>query len=180
MRVKDERGYTLVELVIVVTILGVIAAIAVPAFSSGSDKQLQLAAAEFAAAMRFARTESIRVGAPHGFRQRSSTKRVRVFSLDSSVSPPIPVYDVYHPITKQLYDIKLDDHPFAFAETVNHSRTYRGACNSARNVYFDGNGTPRCADPETVLLEQFDVTLTLGSTTRIVTLHGITGRVTVQ
>lgn len=177
---KIQVGYTLTELLIVVTILGVVAAIAVPEFSSDDQQKLDVAAAEIAAAMRFARSEAIRVGAPHGFRQRSSTKRVRVFSLDSSVSPPIPVYDVYHPITKQLYDIKLNDHPFAFADTVDHSRTYRGVCNKARNVYFDGNGTPRCADPETVLLEQFDVILTLGSTTRIVTLHGITGRVTDQ
>ena len=35
-------------------------------------------------------------------------------------------------------------------------------------------------DPETVLLEQFDVTLTLGPHSRVVTLHGISGRVTVQ
>jgi hypothetical protein len=31
-----------------------------------------------------------------------------------------------------------------------------------------------------MLLEQFNITLTLGSHSRIVTLHGITGRVSIQ
>ena len=57
---------------------------------------------------------------------------------------------------------------------------FRGTCNDERNIYFDSKGIPRCVDPETVLLEQFDVTLTLDKHTRVVTLNGITGRVTIQ
>ena len=41
---KPEIGYTLIELIITVTIIAVIAAIAVPAFSSAPDKRLELAA----------------------------------------------------------------------------------------------------------------------------------------
>ena len=69
---SNEIGYTLIELIITITIIAVIAAIAMPAFSSGSDRQLEAAAAEFAAAMRFARTEAMRTGEPHGFRQQSA------------------------------------------------------------------------------------------------------------
>ena len=46
----NQVGYTLIELIITVTVIAVIAAIAVPAFSPQSDKELQVAAAEFAAA----------------------------------------------------------------------------------------------------------------------------------
>jgi type II secretion system protein H len=180
MRELRSHGVTLVELLVVITLLGVIAAVAIPNFSSSKPQTLDLAADEIANAMRFARSEAIRTGEPRGFRQRSGTKRIRVFRPDTGTSPWALYYDVYHPLSKQLYDIKLDNHPFAAADSVSHNRVYRGNCNKPRNVYFNSHGTPWCADPETVPLEQFDVTLTLGDHTRVVTLHGITGRVTVQ
>ena len=90
MQGREERGYTLVELVIVVTVLALIAAIAVPSLSSGPKKDLDLAAQEFAAAMRFARSESIRTGEPYGFLQQSGAKRIRVYRLDTGNSPPPP------------------------------------------------------------------------------------------
>jgi prepilin-type N-terminal cleavage/methylation domain-containing protein len=180
MRKSHSHGVTLVELLVVVSILGVVALVAIPDFSSSEPAQLDLAANEFANAMRFARSEAIRTGEPHGFRQKSNLQRIRVFRPDTGTAPWTPVYDVYHPVSRQLYDIKLNDHPFAAADSAVRNRVYRGTCNTPRNVYFDRNGIPRCLDPETVFLEQFNVTLTLGTHTRVVTLHGITGRVTVQ
>ena len=175
-----QSGYTLVELVIVVTVLAVIAAIAVPATSSGSDKPLDLAAQEFAAAMRFARSESIRTGEPHGFRQQSSAKRIRVFRLDTGTNPATLIYDVYHPVDKQLYDFNVDLQSLAAAESLNRTAVFRGTCNQAGNVYFDSNGTPWCVDPGTTLVERFEVDLVSGVSGRTVILDAITGRVTVQ
>jgi type II secretion system protein H len=180
MRELRSHGVTLVELLVVITILGVVAVVAIPGLSSSDPQTLDLAAEEFANAMRFARSEAIRTGEPRGFRQKSSAKRIRVFRPDTGTAPWTLNYDVYHPVSKQLYDIKLDDHPFAAADTVSRNRVYRGTCDKPRNVHFDRNGIPRCTDPETVFLEQFEVILTLGAHTRVVTLHGITGRVTVQ
>ena len=177
---RHEFGFSLLELLIVVTILGIAAAVAIPDLSSTNTNKLELAAEEFAQAMRFARSEAIRTGQPHGFRQRSSIKSIRVFRNDTAVSPWDQVYDVYHPVSKQLYDVKLKNHSFASANSLSHNRLFRGTCNKPRNVYFDRSGIPRCVDPETILLNQFDVTFILGNHTRVVTLHGITGRVTVQ
>ena len=180
MRKSRSHGVTLVELLVVVSILGVVALVAIPDFSSSNPQTLDLAAEEFADAMRFARSEALRTGEPRGFRQRSANKRIRVFRPDTGTSPWALNYDVYHPVSKQLYDINLDTHPFAAADSVVRNRTYRGTCNTPRNVYFDNSGIPRCTDPETVLLEQYELTITLGPHTRVVTLHGITGRVTLQ
>jgi type II secretion system protein H len=181
MKKQEERGYTLVELVIVVSIIALIAAIAAPATTStGSDKQLELAAQEFAAAMRFARSESMRTGEPHGFRQESTGKRIRVFSLDDATNPPTLVYDIYNPIDKQLYEYDLNVQAQAGTTTLDHDRIYRGTCNSSANVYFDDNGTPWCADPSNILLERFDVHFEQGTDRITLTLDGITGRVTVQ
>jgi len=156
------------------------AAAVVPSFFSSSPEKLELAAREFADAMRFARSEAMRSGKPTGFRQQSSAKRIRVFNLDVNTVPWTPIYDVYHPVSKKLYDIELNNHPFAQADSLSHNRVYRGTCDQAGIVYFDASGIPRCVNPETVLLDQFDVTFTLGSNTRVLSLDSISGRVTVQ
>lgn len=180
MRELRSHGVTLIELLVVVAILGIVAAAAIPNLRSADPQRLDLAAEEFAEAMRFARSEAMRTSEPRGFRQQSAAKRIRVFRPDTGTAPWTLNYDVYHPVSRQLYDVDLDEHPFAYADSLSRSHGFNGACNVNGNVYFDRNGIPRCADPETVLLEQFDVTLTLGPHTRVVTLHGITGRVTVQ
>jgi len=175
-----SHGVTLVELLVVISILGVVAMVAIPDFRSGDPHRLDLAAEEFAQAMRFARSEAIRTGEPRGFREASTKKRIRVFRADTTTSPWTESFDVYHPVSKQLYDVDLDEHPFARAGNMSHNRVYRGTCNTPRKVHFDNAGVPRCLDPATVLLERYDITLTLGPHTRVVTLDGITGRVRVQ
>lgn len=178
--VLRSRGVTLVELLVVVSIIGVVAVVATPFLSSAHPQKLDYAASEFASAIRYARSEAMRTGTPTGFRQNSEGKRIRLFRPDTGTSPWTPVYDVYHPVSKQLYDIDLDDHPVAAADDLGHNGIYRGTCDKPRNVYFDGNGTPWCADPETVLLDQFETTFTLGGHTRVVTLDSISGRVNVR
>jgi type II secretion system protein H len=177
---KYQQGITYIEIILVVIILGIIAAVAMPNLSSTDPGKLDLAAQEFANAMRFARSEAIRVGEPRGFSQHSSQKRIRVFRPDTGSSPWTLNYDVYHPINKKLYDIQINSHPFATADTLSRNSVYLGTCNNQGNIFFDSNGTPWCADPENILLRQFDITLILDSHSRVVTLHSITGRVTVQ
>lgn len=176
-----QVGYTLTELMIVVTILAIVAAIVVPAVTTtNTDRELQLAAEEFAAAMRFARTEAIRSGEPHGFRFLTDEERIRVFSVNTSGSPWTWTWDVYHPVTKQLYDYTLPEKLRGAPDPVAQTAVYRSTCNSTGVVYFDANGTPWCLEPETALLAsyQLDVTTTDGQIA--INLDGITGRVTVQ
>ena len=177
---RNEHGYALAELLIVVAILGVAASVVIPDISTTNAGKLELAAKEFAQAMRFARSEAIRTAQPRGFSQQSTAKRIRVFRPDTGTSPWTLNYDVYHPVSKHLYDIDLNRHPFALAGSLDRVATFMGNCNASGNIYFDSNGIPRCADPETILVTQFDVTFTLDKLTRVVTLHAITGRVTVQ
>lgn len=180
MRATTQRGYTLLELLVVATIVGLVATIALPSSSSGDAATLDLAAAEVADAIRFARGEAMRLGVARGFRQHSGTKRIRVFSMDDATTPATLVYDIYHSVDKHLYDRELEQRPFAFAGTMARIATFRGTCNQTGNIYFDANGTPWCANPDNVLLDQFEVTLTHGQASRVVRLDSITGRVTIQ
>ena len=176
-----QVGYTLTELMIVVTILAIVAAIVVPAVTStGPEKELQLVANEFATAMRYARSESIRTGEPHGFRFFTNQYRIRVFSADTSGTPWTWVWDSYHPVSKQLYDYTFPADLAGAATPVVHAPVYRGTCDRQGSVYFDANGTPWCLEPETALLDSYRLDITTTDGQIAVNLDGITGRVTVQ
>lgn len=173
-------GYSLLELTLVVLILGIMAAAVIPSFFSSDSSRLDLAAEIQAEAMRYARAEAQRRGQPMGFRQQNAQKRMRVYSLDTGTAPWTVIYDVYHPVSKKLWDIRLDEHPFAYADAVTTNKVFRGSCNTVSNVYFDEHGIARCANPETVPVELYEVTLTLGGDSRTVSLDGFSGKVTIQ
>ena len=180
MRATTQRGYTLLELLVVAVIVGLVATVAMPSSSSGDAATLDLVAAEVADAIRFTRGEAMRLGVARGFRQHSGTKTIRVFSMDNATTPATLVYDIYHSVDKHLYDREFEQQPFAFGGVMTRNVTFRGTCNQTGNVFFDANGTPWCANPGNVLVDQFVVTLTLGQNSRLVRLDGITGRVTIQ
>ncbi len=177
---RGQAGFTLTELVVVVATLAVVAAIAVPSFDTGPDKDLELVAEEFADAMRFARSESIRTGQPHGFRFLTNQNRIRVYSVDSTGTPWTWVWDVYHPVTKQLYDYTFPAALAGASDPAAQTPNYRGTCDRTSVAYFDANGTPWCLEPEDVLLESYRLDLTSKTDQISVSLDGITGRVTVQ
>ena len=178
--VAGQGGYTLTELVVVVCLLALLASLALPGFSSSEQERLELAAAEFAAAIRFARSESIRTGEPHGFRFLTNQYRIRVYRTDASGSPWTWIWDVYNPIDKRLYDYTFPPELTGAALPVVHTPIYRGTCDRQGAIYFDANGTPWCLEPETVLLESYRLDFTTGQAAVAVTLDGVTGRVTVQ
>ena len=175
-----QRAYTIIEILAVVALLGLTATIVIPSTSPGESIKLDLVANEIANAMRFARSEAMRTGSTIGFQHQTSANRIRVFSIDIDSSPATITYDVYHPVDKQKYIRQFDEPPYSFDGKDQHISDYRGSCNTGSKVYFDADGTAWCPDPTNLLLERFSISLKLGNSTRLLTLDGITGRVTVE
>ncbi|MDH3511840.1 MAG: prepilin-type N-terminal cleavage/methylation domain-containing protein [Gammaproteobacteria bacterium] len=174
------KGFTLTEVLLVIMIIGVVAVTALPEFSSRDTAKLDLTAAEVADAFRFARHESIRTGLSRGLKVNETNEAVRVFRLDFAVNPPNQIYDVYHPVAKNLYDTQADWRLPRGVTVITSNFSFAGACNKQLNLAFDSRGMPTCIDPVTVRLQSATVTLELDGETRAVNIAPITGRVTVQ
>lgn len=170
-------GWSLAEIVVVLLLLGIAATILLGTGDRG-ERRLDVAAGEVAAALRFARQESLRTGDVYGVRIEPPERRVRVFRADTGTTPATPVYDVYDPVSKKLWDVDFDDFGPARGVTLTLSASWQGVCNWPEFVEFRSGGTPVCRDPLSVFLESADVELGFGDRSRTVTLHGFTGRVT--
>jgi len=182
---KEKRGYTLVELVIVVSIIALIAAIAVPDMSSAPDAKLRLAAEEVASAIRFARSEALRTGEGHGLTISQATQKVTVKKYDISVAPISTLGTLTHPIDKQPYDYNVNTRNRTAGVTISNSSDVfdYGSEGRRRSLVFDPNGVPIWivgSDPTRHLLEDGTIELTYADQHLNVSVAPITGRVTVQ
>ena len=168
------RGYTLTELLIVVSLIALAASVAIPSLEPLERTKLDHVAAHLVEALRFSRSESMRTGVSHGLSQDDAGLRTRVYRIDGGAQ----MFDVYHPVDKQLHDERYAAPPYNFGGTMLTSITFRGTCNDVTALQFDANGSAWCRDPANVLIEQAIVTLTAGGETALINLDGLTGRVT--
>jgi len=179
----NSQGLSLIELTVVIAILGITALVVIPNLSSSDAQKIDLAANSIAEAIRFARSESMRLRKPYGIDPIQRSLRVRVFRVNTATSPWSAVKDVYHPVSKKLYDLQFTRSQYRTVtlDSLVRSSSYRGTCQSSRErYYFDTNGSPWCLKPANIPLNWYKLILSLGSHTRTVTLHGPSGRVSVE
>ena len=177
----SNRGITLLELLLVVAILGIVVLIAMPAVRPYNERQLDAVAQEVAAAIRFARDETLRTGTSYGVNINVNSQRLRIYRLDTSGSPPTLIYDVRNPLDKKLYDLQFATDPLLSGVNVTAlSFYYRGNATPFDFVEFDVWGTPKYNDLGTTrLLSNGEIKLGSGDAERIIKVTPMTGRVKV-
>ena len=177
-----RRGYTLLEMLIVVTITGLVATLVMPSLSSNDVAKLDAAASEVVDAVRFARSEAIRAGEQYGVDANVAAQRVRVYRLDVSGGLPVLRYDVYHPVTKKLYDLQFDNNREFSGVRIEKSEFWFEGFFGARDLLgFNVNGVPKYNDGGTIrMLVDGRIQLSLGEHERDIEVAPMTGRVTVK
>ena len=175
---KNHKGISYIELVIVVLILCIVAAAAMPMLSSTDPTKLDNAANEVVGTIRFAQAESIRTKTSYGINTDTTNERIRVYRLSGTT----PTYDVYHPIDKKLYDIQMKTDTYVSGvDLVSTSFDFSGASTSSTYLDFSAEGSPKVTSAGVdYMLTSGTITLSFRSLQRVISIAPITGRVTMQ
>ena len=176
-----QTGVTLAEMTVVVALLAVAAAIAVPAADPVGPPRVGAVAAEVAQALRFAQREALRTKVWHVVRI-DPPAQLRVYRLNTSGTIAEDTgRPVLHPLDKLTYQVSFASGSAAGARIV--SAVFRYQQGATRNyASFAPDGSP--ADIHGWLLTDIDplrdgvVTVRYGNVERTVRLAPATGRVT--
>lgn len=171
----SKRGHTLLELLVVLVVLGIAFAIALPGPEGPTGTQLQAAASEVAQAIRFARSEALRSGRIVGVRFDTTAARAVVASYTNEATR----VTLLHPVEKKPYDLVLSETLAARSLTVS-SATFMPGSKTA--LVFDATGSARvwdAAGSATVAMTDGTVVLSLGGRQMAVVIDP-NGRVSVQ
>ena len=179
------KGVTLTELLVVLIILGLLAAVAAPGLRSADPAKLDFAATQVAEAIRYARSEAMRTGQVHGVTIDQTSQQVIARTIDLSTDPVSGLETVHHPVTRQPIDFDFDIERATLGVQITNAQDVFDFAGSGRQqtVLFDVNGVPvwiDAAGPTTFNLTTGRVELSLGNVQRTVAVAPYTGRVTIQ
>lgn len=170
------RGFTLVEALIVVALIGIVAMATVPVLRSSAPGKLDAAAVEVGNALRFALSEADRTGA-HVLVDASSPGHLRVHASDAGGSILGPVND---PLTKLAWDMDTSAPPWS-AQIAVTPRFFHGG--SAYNQLLVGPGAQLVAFDGGVnrgpLQSGSGILVTSGTLSATVAIHETLGRVSI-
>jgi type II secretion system protein H len=156
---RANTGFTLIELMIVLVIIGIAAAMAVPMISSGASFQIRSAANLVAADLEYAKSLAISRGRPYRVVFDAANESYRIEdSTNAAVAPPGRKSPVDFRAESRINDVVIVSADFGGTETVT----------------FDSLGSPQA------LTSQGVVTLQAGSLTRTVTVEPVTGFISVS
>lgn len=160
-RTARRRGFTLVELVIVVFIMGILASVATPRIATRFDHyRVKAAAARIASDLDWARQHAKRIGRDQQV----------IFTLPGSYALP-GMDDPDHPSQGYAVDLAQTEYDV----TINSV-----SFDANLDVIFDMYGQPFAGSPLVPLMADGTVTISSGGQSRIVTVNAVTGKVKVQ
>jgi prepilin-type N-terminal cleavage/methylation domain-containing protein len=185
IRPAPQHGHTLTELLLVLAIIGIASAFALPNAEPVKQSILDAAAKEVAQAVRFAQAEAIRTGDYRVVRIDPTTETVRVFALDMGPKPPIEdvANPVSNPIDKKNYSVSLTTTTGIKGSQIISSVFNFSGGSSASQLGFGPDGAPvNVLGPNPpdlkALLGVGQVVLAYGNLQRTLSVDASTGRVT--
>lgn len=180
-------GHTLSELLVVLAIMAVASALALPSAEPVRQSAVDAAVKEVAQALRFAQTDAIRTGNYRVVSIDVATNRVRVFGLNMGPQPPIEdtAKPVTHPIDKKNYDLALTQVPSTSGVRIASSIFNFSGGSSTSQLGFAADGSPVNVlgpNPNDVkaMIGTGQVQISYGAFQRTVSVEAATGRVSVS
>lgn len=181
-----QLGVTLAEMLVVVAVLGLVAAIAIPRASSIAPAAADAAAAEIARAIRFAQREAVRTGNFQYISVDPATQMLRVYQPNTSSGDTAT-----HPVDKRPYQISFAGTAMPRATIISSVFKYDGGP-TTYIAGFGPDGSPAYVDTGALgqlasllgtkdidpLKEEGRITIRYGNLERVVRVAPLTGRVT--
>jgi Tfp pilus assembly protein FimT len=174
-------------MVIVVAVVAVAAALAIPKADPQAAVAADAVAAEIARALRFAQREAIRTGRYQQVSADPATQLLRVYEPNASNGTTAK-----HPVDKFDYQISFAGNAMPRATVVSSVFKYDGGP-TTNFASFGPDGTPSCIDPSKLsqlssallgtkdidpLKDEGKITIRYGNVERVVRVAPVTGRVT--
>ena len=124
VRVQEEKGFTLVELLVVMLILGLLAAIAIPSFFNQRDKARD---ADAKASVRTAQTAMETYATDHGGDYTPTPTQTQLTAIENSLAN-IPAGDLTAVSTDDTYTVTVDsatgENTFSITRASSGALTY--------------------------------------------------------
>lgn len=178
---KYATGYSLLEVLVVVSLLGLLAIVVIPNMAATDEKRLELAVSEVVSAIRYARSQALRGKDDFGVEVDVSMQRIRLYWVDDSGATPVRTFDVLHPVDKKNYQLLFSTSQMpAQINTANFK--YIGLAPTQPYLTFAKHSAhPKLNDSGVNrLLESAQIQISYIDHSRIITIEPTTGRVSVQ
>jgi Tfp pilus assembly protein FimT len=184
---KRQTGTTLAEMVIVVAVIAIAAALALPRSDPQAGLAADAVAGEIARAIRFAQREAIRTGTYQLVSVNPATQVLKVYRTTDKG-------DVLatHPVDKRDYEISFANNAMPRATIVSSVFKYEDGANTNFTA-FGPDGNPVDPTPDKLLTqligmllgakdapplkEEGKITIRYGNAERVVRVTPVTGRV---
>lgn len=181
-----QAGVTLAEMLVVIAIVSIAAAIAIPRADPQAAFGADAAAGEVARCLRFAQREAIRTGTYQMVGADPATQVLRVYQMVDKKEVP-----TVHPVDKIPYQISFAGNAMPRATIVSSIFKYEGGPTTTY-ASFGPDGAPAYLDPSLLgqlvgllqgtpdidpLKEEGKITIRYGNAERVVRVAPVTGRV---
>ncbi|MBN1816619.1 MAG: GspH/FimT family pseudopilin [Sedimentisphaerales bacterium] len=168
-----KAGFTFIEIIVVIVILGIAALLAVPMFSSAADIQVRTAANMIAADLEYAKSMAITFQQKYSVVFLSGSERYQVQDQAGVV-----LTHPTNPGVTFLIDFSADNRT---NQVDIVSANFAGATGTAQAVTFDYLGTPYAGLPGSEeMLNNGTITLSADTFGLTVTVEPVTGYITIQ